>query len=108
MTASEAMYKQMLACEDPDKLRRFSPPGMKIAMKTGDLDAAKGAAGIIECGRGAVAVCVLTSENEDRRWITDNAGNRPVAEVALRGDSALHAAEGSLRNGRSSMTLIQD
>ncbi len=79
----------MLACEDPHKFRRFVPAGTKIALKTGDLDAAKTAAGIISCGRGAVAVCVLTSENEDRRWVTDNAGNRLCAEIA-RKPSSLH------------------
>ena len=80
--ASEAMYTHMLACEDPHKFRRFLPPGTKVALKTGDLDAAKTAAGIIACGRGAVAVCVLTSANVDRRWVADNAGNRLCAEVA--------------------------
>lgn len=80
--ASEAMLKHLRAAEDPHKLRRFLPPGTKVAVKTGDLDATKTAAGLIECGRGPVAVCVLTTENEDKRWVTDNAGNRLCAEVA--------------------------
>jgi beta-lactamase class A len=80
--ASDIMYKHMLACEDPHKFRRFLPPGTKVALKTGDLDETKTAAGIIECGQGPVAVCVLTNENEDRRWVTDNAGNRLCAEIA--------------------------
>jgi beta-lactamase class A len=80
--ASEAMRKHMLACDDKNKFTRFLPPGTKVAFKTGDLDAAKTAAGIIECAQGPVAVCVLTDKNEDKRWIIDNAGNRLCADVA--------------------------
>jgi beta-lactamase class A len=80
--ASEAMLKHMRACDDKDKFPRFLPPGTKVAFKTGSVDASKTAAGIIECGQGPVAVCVMTDENEDKRWVTDNAGNRLCAEVA--------------------------
>jgi beta-lactamase class A len=80
--ASEAMLEHMRKCEDKDKFPRFLPPGTKIAFKTGSLDAAKTAAGVIECGKGPVAVCVLTNENADHRWVTDNAGNRLCADVA--------------------------
>ena len=80
--ASAAMLKHMEACDDKDKFPRFLPPGTKVAFKTGSLDAAKTAAGIITTPGGPVAVCVLTDENEDKRWVTDNAGNRLCAEVA--------------------------
>jgi beta-lactamase class A len=80
--ASEAMLKHMRACDDKDKFPRFLPPGTKVAFKTGSVDASKTAAGIIECGQGPVAACVMTDENEDKRWVTDNAGNRLCAEVA--------------------------
>ena len=80
--ASEAMLKHLRACEDKDKFSRFLPAGTKLAFKTGSVDASKTAAGIIECGRGPVAVCVLTDKNEDKRWVADNAGNRLCAEVA--------------------------
>ncbi|WP_406694072.1 serine hydrolase [Singulisphaera sp. Ch08] len=80
--ASEAMLKHLRACDDKDKFPRFLPPGTKVAFKTGSVDASKTAAGIIECGQGPVAVCVMTDENEDKRWVTDNAGNRLCAEVA--------------------------
>ena len=29
-----------------------------------------------------VAVCVMTDENKDKRWVTDNAGNLLCAKVA--------------------------
>ena len=80
--ASAAMLKHMEACDDKDKFPRFLPPGTKVAFKTGSLDAAKTAAGIITTPGGPVAVCVLTDENEDKRWVTDNAGNRLCADVA--------------------------
>jgi beta-lactamase class A len=80
--ACAAMLKHMEACDDKDKLSRFLPAGTKIAFKTGSLDAAKTAAGIITTPGGPVAVCVLTDNNEDKRWIADNAGSRLCADVA--------------------------
>lgn len=80
--ASAAMYAHLLACDDKDKFPRFLPPGTKVAFKTGSVDAARTAAGIIETRSGPVALCVMTAENEDQRWVSDNAGNRLCAEVA--------------------------
>jgi beta-lactamase class A len=80
--ACEAMLKHLRACEDKDKFPRFLPPGTKVAFKTGSLDECRTAAGVIECGRGPVAVCVMTEKNEDKRWVQDNAGNRLCADVA--------------------------
>jgi beta-lactamase class A len=80
--ASEAMYNHMLACDDKDKFPRFLPPGTKVAFKTGSVNASRTAAGIIQTPAGPVALCVLTSENEDQSWIPDNAGDRLCAEVA--------------------------
>ena len=51
--ASEAMLKHMQACDDKDKFPRFLPPGTKVAFKTGSLDAARTAAGIIDYARRA-------------------------------------------------------
>ncbi len=68
------MLKHLRACDDKDKFPRFLPPGTKVAFKTGSVDASKTAAGIIECEQGPVAVCVMTDENEDKRWVADNAG----------------------------------
>jgi beta-lactamase class A len=80
--ASAAMLRHLRACEDKDKFPRFLPPGTKVAFKTGSLDAVRTAAGIIECARGPVALCVMTSENKDHSWRADNAGNRLCAEIA--------------------------
>jgi beta-lactamase class A len=76
------MLEHLRACEDKDKFPRFLPPGTTVAFKTGSLDQTRTAAGIIEWPKGPVALCVLSHENEDKRWVADNAGNRLCAEVA--------------------------
>ena len=80
--ACEAMKKSLLQCDDKDKFPRFLPPGSKMAFKTGSVDAAKTAAGILYTKSGPVALCVLTAENEDKRWVADNAGNLLCAKIA--------------------------
>jgi beta-lactamase class A len=80
--ACDAMLAHLRACEDKDKFPRFLPPGTKVAFKTGSLDDTRTAAGIIECPGGPVALCVMTCQNEDHRWVQDNAGNRLCADIA--------------------------
>ncbi len=80
--ASIAMLEHMRACDDKDKFPRFLPAGTRIAFKTGSLANTRTAAGIIECPEGPVALCVLSCENEDTRWVPENAGNLLCAEVA--------------------------
>jgi len=80
--ACDAMTKSLLQCDDKDKFPRFLPAGTKVAFKTGSVDAAKTAAGIIQSKSGPVALCVLTNDNEDKRWVADNAGNLLCAKVA--------------------------
>jgi beta-lactamase class A len=80
--ACDEMLEHLRACEDKDKFPRFLPPQTKVAFKTGSLDDTRTAAGIIESPGGPVAVCVMTCQNQDKRWVTDNAGNRLCAEIA--------------------------
>lgn len=80
--ASAEMRKHLESCDDRDKFPRFLPSETRIAFKTGSVDASKTAAGIIDTPGGPVAVCVLTEDNQDRRWVADNAGNRLCADVA--------------------------
>jgi beta-lactamase class A len=80
--ASEEMLKHMLACDDKDKFPRFLPAGTKIAHKTGSDDGTRTAAGILTTPRGPVALCVLSSEHADGRFVPDNAGNVLCAKVA--------------------------
>jgi beta-lactamase class A len=80
--ASEEMLAHLRACEDRDKFPRFLPPEVKVAFKTGSLADTRTAAGILEWPGGPVALCVMSCENEDKRWVPDNAGNRLCAQVA--------------------------
>jgi D-alanyl-D-alanine carboxypeptidase (penicillin-binding protein 5/6) len=79
--ASQTMLAHLHACEDRSKLSRFLPQGTRIAHKTGSVADVRTDAGIIETPGGPVAVCVLTSRNEDRRFVDDNAGNRLCADI---------------------------
>jgi beta-lactamase class A len=80
--ACEEMLAHLRTCEDRDKLTRFLPPETKVAFKSGSVTDARTSAGIIEWPAGPVALCVLTSENDDKRWVPDNAGNVVCAEIA--------------------------
>lgn len=80
--ASEAMLAHLKACDDKVKFRRFLPDDAVLAYKTGSVDASRTAAGILYTPAGPVALCVLTAENEDRRWTRDNAGDLLCAEIA--------------------------
>jgi beta-lactamase class A len=80
--ACDEMTEHLRACDDKDKFPRFLPPGVKVAFKTGSLEDTRTAAGIIEWPKGPVALCVLSCENEDKRWVADNAGNRLCALIA--------------------------
>ncbi|MBD3675519.1 MAG: serine hydrolase [Planctomycetaceae bacterium] len=74
--ACETMLNHLLACQDESKLARFLPNGVKIAHKTGSVSNVRCDAGILYLPQGAVAVCVLTNENQDRSW-----GERNAAEI---------------------------
>jgi beta-lactamase class A len=76
------MLEHLRACDDKDKFPKLLPPETKVAFKTGSLSDTRTAAGIIECPAGPVAVCVMSYDNQDKRWVPDNAGNRLCAEIA--------------------------
>jgi D-alanyl-D-alanine carboxypeptidase (penicillin-binding protein 5/6) len=105
--ACEEMLEHLRACEDDASLPRFLPEGTKVAFKTGAVTAARTAGGIIESPRGPIAVCVLTSENEDKRWSDENAGKVLCAQAAraayeyFNADSPVVASEGQLATGAS-------
>jgi len=80
--ASDAMHAHLLTCDDHRKFPRFLPEGAKVAFKTGSTEAIRSAAGILETPLGPVALCVLTSENADRRWSDDNEGDLLCGRIA--------------------------
>jgi beta-lactamase class A len=90
--ACKLMREHMLKCDDKEKFPRFLPAGTKVAFKTGSVNASKTCAGIIYVPKPGsdpakketlpIAICVLTDQNKDQRWVADNAGNLLCAKVA--------------------------
>ncbi|MCP4887318.1 MAG: hypothetical protein GY904_11980 [Planctomycetaceae bacterium] len=71
--ATKEMLDHLVACDDQSMLARFFNPTIRIAHKTGAVSNCRTDAGILFTASGPVAICVLTNENEDRRWTDDNA-----------------------------------
>ena len=79
--ACKEMLVVLKSCEDKEMMARLLPEGVAFAHKTGAVNAARTEAGIITTKTGPVAVCVLTNDNEDRRWVSDNATQGMMARV---------------------------
>ena len=80
--ASKEMLGHLKACDDKEKMTRFLPAGTVVAHKTGSVNASKTDAGIIYLKSGPVALCVLTDENTDQRWVADNAAQVLIGKIA--------------------------
>ncbi len=87
--ACKAMLVHLKGNDDKEKFPRYLPEGTVIAHKTGSVNASKTDAGIIYVPVAGdkkktrpIALCVLTSDNEDQRWVTDNAGQVVIAKIA--------------------------
>lgn len=75
------MLAHLRACDDTEMFKRFLP-GVVLAHKTGAVSDARTEAGIMTTPSGPVALCVLTTENEDRRWVVDNAAQVLLGNAA--------------------------
>lgn len=80
--ASAAMKAHLLTCDDKLKFPKLLPEGTKLAFKTGSVEAARTAAGLMETPKGTVVLCVLTAENEDKSWGDENEGDLLCARIA--------------------------
>lgn len=80
--ATKEMIDHLLNCQNETRFPLHLPPGTKIAHKTGSVSRVRCAAGIIFSPSGPIALAVLTAENEDRRWVDENAANQLCARVA--------------------------
>jgi beta-lactamase class A len=80
--ACKEMVKHLKACEDKSMFARFLPAGMELAHKSGAVSDARTSAGIAYTKAGPVALCVVTTENEDKRWVKDNAAELLLANIA--------------------------
>ena len=82
-SASQQMVQHLLTCTDTTRLTRLLPSDTQAAHKTGFVSAVRTAAGLIESPGGTIGICVLTSDNQDRRWSSENAANLLCANIAL-------------------------
>lgn len=84
--ASEASCKAMMehlhSCEDRSMLARELPLGTKLAHKSGAVAASRCDAGIIQGPKGPFAICILTTENNDRSWEDTNAAHLLIGRIA--------------------------
>ncbi len=78
---TQAMFEHLYACDDRLKVRRFLPPGTKLAHKTGSVDRVRCESGILETGQGPVAYCILTENNIDQSWGEENKADLLCAEI---------------------------
>ena len=78
----QAILNHLSKNADKDKFKRLLPAHVNVIHKDGSTSDTRTDAGLIHTPAGIVAVCVLTTDNKDRRWQTDNAGNVLCARVA--------------------------
>ena len=88
--ACQEMIAHLKACDDKEKMTRLLPAGTVVAHKTGSVNACKTDAGIIYLKSGPVALCILTDENKDERWVADNAGQVLIDYLEISDDIARH------------------
>jgi beta-lactamase class A len=78
----QAVLNHLSKNQDKDKFKRFLPASTTVIHKDGSTSDTRTDAGLIHTPGGIVALCVLTTKNQDRRWQTENAGNVLCARVA--------------------------
>ena len=67
--------------EDWNKIVRWLPAGARAAHKSGDVDQSRNDCGILYGPDAPVAVCVMTRENRDTSYATDNPANLLIARI---------------------------
>ena len=82
--SSQEMLEHLRACESKDRIPRYLPEGTVVAHKTGSVSHVRTDAGIMDSPAGPIAICVLTANNDDRRWGLSNDAGRLIADVARR------------------------
>jgi beta-lactamase class A len=90
LEACGAMLAHLKANDDREQLVRFLPESLVVAHKTGATNRVRTDAGILYIPDPSdkkmlqpVAVCVLTGDNSDTRWVLDNEGQVTIAKVGL-------------------------
>jgi len=78
----QAVLNHLRKNDDKFKFKRLLPESVVVMHKDGSTNDTRTDAGLIQTPAGIVAVCVLTTNNKDRRWVSENAGNMLCARVA--------------------------
>lgn len=78
-TADSTMLDILAHNRDDSKLERFTY-GVPLAHKTGDVDQSRTDCGVFTLP-AKVVVCVLTKENEDKRYWSESEGNAVIARI---------------------------
>jgi beta-lactamase class A len=77
-----AVLNHLRKNDDKFKFKRLLPESVVVIHKDGSTSDTRTDAGLIHTPTGIVAVCVLTTNNKDRRWVSENAGNMLCARAA--------------------------
>ena len=80
--AKQAMLAHLRRNSDKDKFTRLLPPGTLVWHKDGAVSDARTDAGVIRTPSGPVVLVVLTNDNADQRWVSENSGNLLCARAA--------------------------
>lgn len=80
--ACQTMIEMLQACDDRTMLVRDLPPGTRVAHKSGAVAVSRTDAGLIDSPSGRIAVCVLTTDNEDKSWDDENAAHLLIGRIA--------------------------
>jgi len=75
------MYEHLLSCDDRTKIARLLSAETRFAHKTGAVADTRCDAGLLETPAGTIALCVLTTDNEDSSWRDDNAAHQLCSEL---------------------------
>jgi beta-lactamase class A len=79
-----AMIEHLKKCEDKDMIPRELTGKLKsIAHKIGAVSDSRTDAGILYFDGGPVVICVLTAENKDKRWTSENSAEILIGKIGL-------------------------
>ncbi len=79
--ASEDMYRNLCRTYwDGEALSRI-PPEIQVASKQGAVSASKSEVLIINAPHGDIALCIITNNQDDTRWVSDNAGYVLIRDI---------------------------
>ena len=88
--ACESMLDHLSACDDRTMLARTFSKETKIAHKSGAVSKSRTDAGLFRTNHGTIAICVLTTNNQDRSWNDDNASHVLCGAIARAAMSHFH------------------